>query len=96
MNDLEILLIQRYIDEYLFEFKHPWPKKAFDKRSQERWAAYEIIGRLTELPFTPPEEVIETFMFEMMQYSYVAKNKEAADLFLVARDTAHDILCLLG
>ena len=96
MNELEILLVQRYIDEYLFEFKQAWPKTAFIERSQARWAAYEIIERLTTCPFNPPEEIVEMFMLEMMQYSYVAKNEETSNLFRIAGDTAHDILCLFG
>lgn len=92
MNDLEIQMVLRYIDEYLPEPNGLWTKEAIAERSYSRWAAYEIIHRLTERPFDPPEEVVEMFVLELTGYVL----SDAPEAFSAARDAAIDILCILS
>lgn len=94
MNELEIMIVLRYIEEYLFEPEKTWPEAIFEERTYSRWAAYEIVHRLTDYPFDPPDEIVEAFILELLKYSYISKNQEASKMFSIAKDTAEDILCL--
>ena len=96
MNELEARIVLKYIDEYLSEPIESYSTKGLGQRSYSRWAAYEIIERLMEYPFNPPDEIVEAFIIEMTGYSYMAKDPRTARIFEIAMDTAEDILCLLA
>lgn len=96
MNELEATLTMEYIDEHLFEPTRTWPKHLFEERTYARWAAYEIVRRFMDHPFDPPDLIVESFMLEMINYSRISTNPEAARIFEIAQDTAEDILCLLS
>lgn len=95
MNELEIKLVLKFIEDYLFEPTKSWPRDEFDERAYARWAAYEIVERLMDCPFDPPDLIIEEFMLELDIYSHQTKSEHIKDMFSIARDTALDILCLL-
>ena len=95
MNELEARMVLHYIDEYLFEPVRTWPKQEFEDRTFSRWAAYEIVQRLMDAPFDPPDLIVESFIFELAECSYLAKDPEVAEIFLTAKEAAEVILCLL-
>lgn len=105
MNEASISVIQKYIDECLFEPRLKWPKYYFTERSYSRWAAYEIQERIIEEALRlPPHitgreprslvDIIKAFISEMDDLSETSDNKRFQLIFLIARDTAEDILCL--
>ena len=95
MNDLEISIVLRFIEDHLFEPGGSWSRQVLKERAYSRWAAYEIVRRLMDHPFDPVEVTIESFIFELIGAEYLAKNDKTAGMFSVAQDTAEDILCLL-
>lgn len=95
MNEIEVIIVQHYINEYLFEPTSSWPKESFEERSHARWAAFEIMHRLMDFPFDSPDMIVEAFILELTMYLYLAKDEKTTKLFSVAKDTAEDILCLV-
>ena len=93
MNDEAITTIFRYLEEYLFEPMKNWPKDEFEKRSYERWAAYEIIESLMDNPFTTADMVIDEFILKMICFAHLAK--EQKQQFILAIDVAETIQSLL-
>lgn len=94
MNERAISMIRQYIDKYLFEPQFRWPKIEFDKRSYSIWAANEIITRLMDRPFDPPEIIIESFLLEMVAFSTLKEESKSHFIFTVASEVAEDILYL--
>lgn len=101
MNDLEILIIQHYVEKYLPEpdisMVCPGGKDLYyfvEERSIRRYTADEIIGWLLRNPFANTETVIESFIILLEFYLCVAKGTKKERVFKIMRDTADDILCL--
>lgn len=93
MNDEAVIKILRYLEEYLFEPMKDWPKEEFERRSYERWAAYEIVESLMDNPFTTADMVIDEFIFKMISFFLLAK--EQKQQFIFAIDVAETIRSLL-
>ena len=93
MNDEAIIKVFRYLEEYLFEPMKDWPKEEFEKRSYERWAAYEIAESLMDNPFTTADMVIDEFILKMIFFAHLAK--EQKQQFIFAIDVAETIQSLL-
>ena len=96
MNEIAIAAILRYIDGYLFEPSWNWPRQYFNRRCYERWAASEIIDRLSDHPFDDPEQTVERFYLEMAYYSSFKEESEQNVMFAIAKETAMDILQYLA
>ena len=94
MDDEAIATIIKYINEKLPEPDIKWTKEAFDTRTTERWAAFEIIERLMDRPFDMPDMVVYDYMIKMSVYSYYHDNTERKYIFRVASNTAEKILNL--
>ena len=93
MNDEAVTTIFRYLEEYLFEPMKNWPKEEFEKRSYERWAAYEIVESLIDHPFATADMVIDEFILKMIFFAHLAKEKKQQ--FMFAIDVAETIQSLL-
>ena len=93
MNDEVVTTIFRYLEEYLFEPMKNWPKEEFEKRSYERWAAYEIVESLIDHPFATADMVIDEFILKMIFFAHLAKEKKQQ--FIFAIDVAETIQSLL-
>lgn len=93
MHDEEVITIFRYLEECLFEPMKDWPKEEFERRSYERWAAYEIVELLMDNPFTTADMVIDEFILKMIYFAYLAK--EQKQQFIFAIDVAETIQSLL-
>ena len=106
MYEIAIITIQAYMDEYLFEPKHNWPEYEFASRCYERWAANELLKRITDESTLLPEHVtgqkrksplniINDFIREMDNYFEMSdSNRRCQFMFSTARDTAIDIILL--
>jgi hypothetical protein len=93
MNDEAVTTIFRYLEECIFEPTKNWPKEEFEKRSYERWAAYEIVESLMDNPFTTADTVIDEFILKMICFAHLAK--EQKQQFIFAIDVAETIQSLL-
>lgn len=102
MNDVDILILESYVDD-LATPKDLWPKYHFDELSYTRWAADEILTRAIDqtdrLPshitgvHTPDVfDVIEEFAFDMQCCYESNDNWQYRKMFLIAIDTANDML----
>lgn len=105
MDDRNVLLIQRYMDEHLRNPDIKWPKSEFELHTYQRWAANEILERfmeeamklpphITGIESQSPAEIIETFMHELDYYSDESKTIRGQLMFSIARDEARSILDL--
>ena len=93
MNDEAVAIIFKYLEEYLFEPMKDWPKEEIERRSYERWAAYEIVESLMDHPFTTADIVIDEFIFKMIFFAHLAKERKQQ--FIFAIDVAETIRSLL-
>lgn len=102
MYDLAISLIREYMAKkislnWYMRFRNWfWRKQSgFIRRSYSRWAAQEIIERITEICFGYPDymfmngifDVIDDYILELYYYQHVKEFKG----FKIAIDTAEDI-----
>lgn len=103
MEDRDLRLVKKYLDEYLFEPKQVNDIETFEVQSYSRWAAGEIFGRMAEELFKPPPcitgipsrdpiDIIEEFSFDMESYSERSDDERCKRMFTIARETADDIL----
>lgn len=103
MEDQDLRILKRYIDECMFEPKNANDIESFEIQSYSRWAAGEIFSRAAEESFNPPPcvtgifskdmiEVIEEFAFEMDCYCERSEDERCRRIFAIARETADDIL----
>ena len=81
-----------YIDEYYCEPPFVWHTQLFEEMTYSRWAAFEILGRILDRPFDPPEDVVSDFLLRVALYSQVVKTPTQQRIFSIAEDTAEDIL----
>lgn len=94
MYEAAVQVITDYIEEALFEPAKNWPDIWFTRRSYERWAAGEILTRVVDNPTTPAMTIIESFLVQMLIFSYKAKDTKGPNIFTIAKETAEDILLL--
>lgn len=93
--DTAVSIICEYAREYLTSPSFDWPKDEFSKRSYQQWAAYEIIHRIMDHPFTDPVYIIEEFMFEMAMYTgYGEEDETRSFIFQYAVETAEELILL--
>lgn len=92
-----VIMVLEYIHRYLSTPRYCGSigKRAFEQASFSRWAAYEIIDRLSSNPQTPAWSVIDEFVALMDRYSC----SELAPLSLrwrysVAHDMAEEVRSL--
>ena len=107
MYEKTIVMIQRYMNNCLFEPRANWPTDEFRKRSYSRWATDEILSRLSAEAYRlPPHisghdqrdstDIIVEFVNEMDGYSEICDGMRHQNMFIIARETALDILLLLS
>ncbi len=94
MNDEAVITVLRYLEECLFEPMKDWPKEEFERRSYERWAAYEIVESLMDHPFATADTVISEFIVKMIYFASLAKEQQKRQ-FIFAIDVAETIQSLL-
>lgn len=101
MDETAILIIQEYIDKNLFEPQISWPSSIFKERSYARWAAFEIQKNIMDELWMPPDydllepmDVIFQFMVEIKHYLELSRGGPNEQLFLIAKETATEILYL--
>lgn len=88
------MTIHNYINKNLFTPARDWSEYEFRRRSYGRWAANEILNRVTEMPETDPFFVILYFRYQMDVLSTVREDSDAEFIFITARDTADEIISL--
>ena len=88
------MTIHNYINKNLFTPALDWPKYEFRRRSYGRWAANEILNRVTETPELDPFLVILYFRYQMDVLSTVREDSDAEFIFITARNTADEIISL--
>lgn len=96
MNEVAIYKIMGYIENALFEPRYRWSESVFKERSYSRWAAFEILERIMDRPFTPPDLIIDEFIIKMEYFSCFHEDTEASRMFIIARDAAQDILEIIS
>lgn len=94
MDNVSVVSIMNYMDEYRFEPKITGSKEEFKCRSYSRWAADEILCSIMEHPFHSITDIIEGFIFKMLYFSYIEKGDEKGSRFIIAMNMAEDILFL--
>lgn len=92
INRDSVIIIHNYINKNLFTPCHNWPEFEFKRRCYARWAAYEIINRIIEIPESEIFLTILYFMHEMDEFAGIRKDSEF--IFITARNTAEEILSL--
>lgn len=96
MNEAAIIKIMSHIENALFEPQYKWDESIFKERSYARWAAFEILARIMDSPFTPPDLIIDEFIIKMAYFSCINEDTEASRMFIIARDAAQDILDIIS
>ena len=96
MHEIAVAVISDYIEDALFEPAKNWPDTWFIQRSYERWAAGEILTRVSDNPTTSAVSIIESFMIQMLIFSSKAKDTKGPNIFTIAKETAEDILLLFA
>ena len=100
-----VVVIQEYIDKYLFDPKASWPKKEFKSRCYSQQVANEILDRITDEASTMPNyisyrdpltvvEIIEDYIFELEDYYDESITKASILMFYTMKETAIDIIML--
>ena len=88
------LVIREFLDEYLFEPERNWPKREFENRSYERWAAKEILRRLNESRSMGVINTIQKFIEDLYIFEEDSDDWTSVRIFRLAREIAEDILKL--
>lgn len=94
-NRIAELLIGELLEDYLFEPQRGWPKREFENRSYERWAALDILRRIEEEPYVGPINIIQGFIEDMDDFEELSDEWKTVRIFRIAKETATDILKLL-
>lgn len=92
MEENALVAVQNYIDENLFSGTNKWSDYEFDKRSYERWAAYEILKLIANMSDYDAFLTTLYFMHHMDAFANMCEKKETMFMFLTARDTAEEIV----
>lgn len=96
MSKEAVLAIRAYMQKYLFIPRSNWPTDEFRRRSYSRWAADEIMKMIENDPINQdPINNVEKFMDDMDHYLDLSENRDSYFIFMVAKETAEDIMCLL-
>lgn len=93
MRDPNVIFIET-LEENLFEPNRNWPTDIFEERSHARWAAFELWEQILDHPNTPPDDIIEEFIWKMEIMACSTKIESKARIFKIAAETAKDILTL--
>lgn len=88
------MIIHNYINKNLFIPAWDWSEYEFRRRSYGRWAANEILNRITEMPETDPFFMILYFRYQMDTLACVREGSNAEFIFITARDMADEIISL--
>lgn len=88
------MVIYNYINKNFFTPAWDWSEYEFKRRSYGRWAANEILNRVTETPELDPFFVILYFRYQMDALSSVREDSDIEFIFITARDTADEIISL--
>ncbi len=88
------MIIHNYIKKRLFTPGWDWSEYEFKRRCYGRWAAYEIIKRISENPEIDPFIIILHFRHQMDAISSLREDSDAEFIFITARDTADEIISL--
>lgn len=92
MKELAMAIIREYIDTYLFEPAINWPRYEFNVRSYSRWAAYEILGRISCCIFEcNPIRIISEFVDEMDEYLEMSVFRDVRLVYSTAKETAEEL-----
>ena len=83
--------IQNYIQRAIPEPSIAWSMHEFQRRSYARWAAFELLDKISDHPFTPANEIAGRFLFDLM---LCAKDSSSTQYFIIctAMDTIEDII----
>lgn len=83
--------IQNYIQCEIPEPSIAWSMHEFQRRSYARWAAFELLDKISDNPFTPADEIAGRFLFDLM---LCAKDSSSTQYFIIctAMDTIEDII----
>lgn len=92
MNEKAISIIVDYIEHTLGAIDSIWPEHMFEYRSDERWAANEILERVLDNPFDDPAIIIEEYLFEMLCFEHITSIDRKRKMFSTAKDTAEKLL----
>jgi len=87
-------IIEKYLEECLFEPESDWPRCEFERRVYSRWAVAEIIRRIEE-GTEPPMIVIKDFIGQMYAFAEINEDTVPSEIFLIAFNAAEDILLYL-
>lgn len=90
-----LIKIQNYVDTYLYEPLKNWNKYDIQKRSYERWAAYEIMNSILDHPIDDPVWTIENYMFTVGMYADLDPLAKENGPFMVAIEVAEELLSLV-
>lgn len=105
MYETAVSVIREYMDEYLFEPAHNWPRYEFKTRSYSIWAANEIINRINEEDMrapqhitgrdpVPPLGIIHEFINELDRQMETDGTMQHQFILSTAKETAIDIILL--
>lgn len=99
MTTLEeiVLMIEKYMETFLFPPMVTWPKYEFVRRSYSRWAAEEIIDRILDSSIDQdPIDVIKQFSDEMDYCFEISEDKGSSFMFSTAKEIAEEIIFLVS
>lgn len=94
INELAAAKLVGFIEEHLFAPEASWDQHQFEKRSYQRWAAFELLERIMDHPLEEPEMLVEEFIITAGFYSGMNADSKTGFLFETAKETAEDILQL--
>ena len=89
-----VVLIYEYIKKNLFKPEYNCSDYEFKRRSYARWAANEIMNRVTISHQTEPFYIILYFIYQMNKFADDYEKPDAKFIFMTARNTAEEILSL--
>lgn len=89
------MIIHNYINKNLFAPVWDWSEYEFRRRCYERWAANEILNRVTETPELNQFFVVLYFRHQMDSLASVREGSDGEFIFTTARDVADEIVSLL-
>ena len=90
-NELILLTLTRYLDQFLFNPLSSWPARYFLERSYSIWAVNELIQRIIDNPFTAPDITLMEFLITLEMCIAVADGTNTELIFLTARETLYDV-----
>lgn len=107
MYEEAICIVKRYIETCVYDEETDkdkiWPLKEFEVRSTAKWAAEEILAKLQEESMNPypyldgrmyadADEIIRQYAEDMDDCRFSAESEKTKMVFLIAGNTAWNIL----